>query len=83
MKEKEKKSTKIDEKRKAVLKKIINRRKELDISQMDMAILIGIGFSGYFKIETGKTKLDTARLFVILEKLEISAKDFFTDFDTF
>tara|TARA_B110000091_G_scaffold198027_1_gene226714 strand:- start:274 stop:396 length:123 start_codon:yes stop_codon:yes gene_type:complete len=37
-------------------------------------------FSGYFKVETGKTKLDTIKLLLILDTLEISPKEFFKDF---
>ncbi|WP_298779563.1 helix-turn-helix domain-containing protein [uncultured Polaribacter sp.] len=76
MKEKEK----IENYRKAVLTKIIKLRNQQGLSQMDLADLIDIGYTGYFKVETGKTKLDTFRLFQILEKLDISPKEFFKDF---
>lgn len=76
MKEKEK----LELQRKEVLQRIAKRRKSLNIAQTDLALLLDMSFRGYFKVETGKTKLDTLRLFHILETLEISPKEFFKDF---
>lgn len=72
---------KIEEKSKAILRKIVERRKEVGMSQADLAIKINMSFSGYFKVETGKTKLDTFRLLLILDTLEILPKDFFKNFE--
>jgi transcriptional regulator with XRE-family HTH domain len=61
----------------AVLEKIIATRIHREITQMSGADHIRIGESGYFKIETGKTRLDLERLFEILELLEITPEAFF------
>jgi len=61
----------------AVLEKIIATRVHRKITQMSVAEHIRIGESGYFKIESGKTKLDLERLFEILELLEITPEEFF------
>jgi transcriptional regulator with XRE-family HTH domain len=71
MREKESKKNTKD-----ILVKIIERRKELNISQSDLALKLNMSFSGYFKVETGKTKLDTRRLLFILNELKISPKEF-------
>jgi DNA-binding transcriptional regulator YiaG len=81
MKEKDKEREKFKEKSKIVLKKIIERRKELGFSQSDLALKLNMSFSGYFKVETGKTKLDTRRLLQVLDILEISPKEFFKGFE--
>jgi len=60
-----------------VLEKIVATRIYKKITQMSVAEHIRIGESGYFKIETGKTKLDLERLFEILELLEITPEAFF------
>ena len=75
MKEKEKE--RIEGRKMAVLKRIVERRRELGISQWDLGIAINLTNSGYFKVETGKTRLDILRLFEILEKLDISLEEFF------
>ena len=75
MKEKEKE--RIERRKMAVLKRIVERRRELGISQWDLGIAINLTNSGYFKVETGKTRLDILRLFEILEKLDISLEVFF------
>lgn len=79
-KQKEKEKERIEKRKTAVLKRIVERRRELGISQWDLGIAINLTNSGYFKVETGKTKLDTYRFFEILEILEISAEDFFKGF---
>ena len=63
-----------------ILKKIVARRKELGISQTDLALKLNMSFNGYFKVEKNDTKLDTKRMFKIFEILNISGKDFFEDF---
>lgn len=61
----------------AVLEKIVATRIHRELTQMSVAEHIRIGESGYFKIETGKTKLDLERLFEILEFFEITPEAFF------
>ena len=55
MKEKEKEieKEKFEKKAKKILDKIVERRKRLGFSQMDLAIKLNMSFSGYFKVETG------------------------------
>ena len=60
-----------------VLKRIVERRQELGISQTDLAIKLNMTTSGYFKVEKGETKLDLIRLFEIAEYLNIDAKELF------
>ncbi|ARV15800.1 helix-turn-helix domain-containing protein [Polaribacter sp. SA4-12] len=60
-----------------VLKKIVERRQELGISQTDLAIKLSMTTSGYFKVEKGESKLDLIRLFEIAEFLNIDAKELF------
>ena len=78
--EKKREKKRLEKKSKIILKRIVNRRKELGLTQWDLAELLHLTSSGYYKVETGKTKLDTIRLLEILEKLEISAEDFFKGF---
>lgn len=61
----------------AVLEKMVATRIQREFTQIPVAEHIRIGESGYFKIETGKTKLDLERLFEILELLEVSPEEFF------
>lgn len=60
-----------------VLKKIIERRQELNISQTDLAFKLNMTTSGYFKIEKGNSKLDLIRLLEIADLLKIDVKAFF------
>jgi ribosome-binding protein aMBF1 (putative translation factor) len=60
-----------------VLKRIVERRQELGVSQTDLAIKLNMTTSGYFKVEKGESKLDLIRLFEIAEFLNIDAKDLF------
>jgi transcriptional regulator with XRE-family HTH domain len=60
-----------------VLEKVIAIRIDLEITQISVAEHIRIGESGYFKLETGKTKLDLERLFEILELLKVTPEEFF------
>ena len=76
-KEKEREKERFEKKCKAVLLKVVERRRKLGISQWDLGELLNLTSSGYFEVETGKTKLDMFRFFKILEKLEISPEDFF------
>ena len=71
------KKNKTDLRAEKVLQKIIARRQELGVSQMDLAAKINITNNGYFKVETGKTKLDLKRLLRIAEVLEVSPVVFF------
>jgi transcriptional regulator with XRE-family HTH domain len=77
----EKEREKIENKSKVILNKIVERRKNLNITQSELALKLNLTFSGYFKVETGKTKLDTFRLIQVLDILDISPKDFFKDFE--
>ena len=78
---KEKEREKLENKSKVILNKIVERRKNLNITQSELALKLNLTFSGYFKVETGKTKLDTFRLIQVLDILDISPKDFFKDFE--
>tara|TARA_B110000285_G_C14880511_1_gene493653 strand:+ start:477 stop:716 length:240 start_codon:yes stop_codon:yes gene_type:complete len=77
----EKEREKFENKSKVILNKIVERRKNLNITQSELALKLNLTSSGYFKVETGKTKLDTFRLIQVLDMLEISPKDFFKDFE--
>ncbi|MGK0236529.1 MAG: transcriptional regulator with XRE-family HTH domain [Psychroserpens sp.] len=77
----EKEREKFENKSKVILNKIVERRKNLNITQSELALKLNLTFSGYFKVETGKTKLDTFRLIQVLDILDISPKDFFKDFE--
>ena len=63
-----------------ILKKLAQKRAEAGFTQYDIAEILGLTESGYFKIETGKTKLDLERLLIILNKLDISLEKFFKGF---
>ena len=65
------------EKISSILKKIVTRRKQLGISQTEMALKVNLSPNGYFKIEKGLTKLDISRFIEIAEILEIPPKKFF------
>ncbi|EAQ42672.1 DNA binding helix-turn helix protein [Polaribacter sp. MED152] len=80
-KAKEKEIEKSELNRQLVLKKIVDRRKELGLTQWDISEQLNLTYSGYFKVETGKTKLDVYRLFEILDTLNITPKEFFEDFE--
>ena len=76
---KEKKREKIESYHTAILKKLAQKRTEAGLAQIDLALKLGLTLSGYFKIESGKSKLELIRLLAILEILEISPKEFFED----
>jgi len=63
----------------AILEKIIYRRKRLGLSQTDVAKKLKITLSGYYKVETGKTKLDIMRLIEISEVLNVKLDYFLKD----
>ena len=62
-----------------VLEKIIYRRKRLGLSQTDLAKKLKITLSGYYKMETGKTKLDVRRLLELPEILNVKINYFLKD----
>jgi transcriptional regulator with XRE-family HTH domain len=68
----EKKTNRIND----VLEKVIYRRKRLGLSQTDIANKLEITLSGYFKMETGKTKLDIRRLLELSEILKVELEYF-------
>ena len=59
-----------------VLEKVIYRRKRLGLSQTDIANKLEITLSGYYKMETGKTKLDIRRLLELSEVLKVELEYF-------
>ena len=59
-----------------VLEKVIYRRKRLGLSQTDIANKLEMTKSGYFKMETGKTKLDIKRLLELSEILKVELEYF-------
>jgi DNA-binding XRE family transcriptional regulator len=77
---KEKEREKVENYYFEILRKIANKRAEAGLSQIDLALKLGLTDSGYFKIEKGITKLDIQRFLSILYKLDISPKEFFEDF---
>lgn len=60
-----------------VLQNIVAKRKELGISQWELSEKLNLSNNGYFKVESGKTKLDLKRLLRIAEVLEVSPAIFF------
>lgn len=70
---------KIEEEAAKVLQKIVKKRQELGISQFDLALMLNLTNNGYFKIETGKSKLDIKRLIEIAELLNVSPAYFLKD----
>ena len=59
-----------------VLEKVVYRRKRLGLSQTDIANELEMTKSGYFKMETGKTKLDIRRLLELSEVLKVELEYF-------
>ena len=70
------KEEKITSRIKDVLEKVIHRRKRLGLSQTDIANELEMTKSGYFKMETGKTKLDIRRLLELSEVLKVDLEYF-------
>ncbi|WP_299120682.1 helix-turn-helix transcriptional regulator [uncultured Tenacibaculum sp.] len=62
---------------KLVLKKIKEERIKREMSQYDFGEKIGLSQNAYFKVETGKTKLDLFRFLTICKVLEMDPKSFF------
>jgi transcriptional regulator with XRE-family HTH domain len=62
-----------------VLEKIIYRRKRLGLSQTDLAKKLKVTLSGYYKMETGKTKLGVRRLLELSEILNVEVNYFITN----
>jgi transcriptional regulator with XRE-family HTH domain len=62
-----------------VLQRIIKKRQELGVSQMDLAFKLHLSANGYFKIEKGHSKLDVNRLLQIAKVLSVSPVVFFED----
>ncbi|CAL2082128.1 helix-turn-helix transcriptional regulator [Tenacibaculum sp. 190524A02b] len=58
-----------------ILLKIKEKRKELEMSQYEFGKKIGLSQNAYFKLETGKTKLDLFRFFIIAKVLGVSSRD--------
>ena len=66
----------------SLILKIIKRvRQEKNISQYEMSNRLCISQNTYFKIEKGKTKLDTYRLIQISNILEFNLSEIFIDLD--
>lgn len=70
---------KIDKEAAKVLQRIVKKRQELGISQFDLALMLSLTNNGYFKIETGKSKLDIKRLIEIAELLNVHPTYFLKD----
>lgn len=59
----------------AVLDRIVKRRKELKISQKDIAHRLNLSQASYTKIEKGETKLSLDRFFIIAQILDKEVGD--------
>lgn len=64
----------------AILKRIKKERQKLGLSQYDFGEKIGISQNAYFKIETGKTKLDLYRFIHIAVILQLEPKTLLGNF---
>ena len=62
-----------------VLEKIIYRRKRLGLSQSELAKKLKVTLSGYYKMETEKTKLDIRRLLELSEILKVKINYFLSE----
>jgi transcriptional regulator with XRE-family HTH domain len=62
-----------------VFETIIYRRKRQGLSQTDFAKKLKISLSGYYKMETEKTKLDVRRLLELFEILNVKINYFLKD----
>ncbi len=65
-----------------VLEKVIYRRKRLSLTQTDLANKLEITLSAYYKMETGRTKLDVRRLFELSEILKVEVDYFLNEQST-
>lgn len=64
-----------------VIEKIKDRRKELKISQRELAELVGISQNFYSTLETGKSRLTVELLEIIAKALNCKPSDFLGDDD--
>jgi len=62
-----------------VLQRVIKKRKELRISQTELALKLHLTPNGYFKIEKGHTGLSVIRVLEIAEALKVNPHCFFVD----
>ena len=60
-----------------ILQKIKEERLKTGLSQWDFGAKIGLSQNAYFKLETGKTRLDMYRFLMICDLLDIPPKNFF------
>ncbi|MDE1207381.1 helix-turn-helix domain-containing protein [Tenacibaculum larymnensis] len=60
-----------------ILEKIKKEREKDGLSQYEFGKKIGLSQNAYFKLETGKTRLDMYRFLTICKVLNISPKEFF------
>ncbi|MDP2540884.1 hypothetical protein CSC81_14185 [Tenacibaculum discolor] len=60
-----------------ILEKIKKEREKEGLSQYEFGKKIGLSQNAYFKLETGKTRLDMYRFLTICKVLNISPKEFF------
>ena len=63
-----------------ILKHIKNTRQQKGVSQYEMSSRLNISQNTYFKIESGKTKLDLYRLIQISNILEFDISQLFQKF---
>jgi transcriptional regulator with XRE-family HTH domain len=70
----------IESKIAAILKYIKNVRQQQSISQYEMSSRLNISQNTYFKIESGKTKLDLYRLIQISNILEFDMSELFHEY---
>lgn len=60
-----------------ILEKIKKEREKEGLSQYEFGKKIGLSQNAYFKLETGKTRLDMHRFLTICKVLNIPPKEFF------
>lgn len=60
-----------------ILQKIKEERLKTGLSQWDFGAKIGLSQNAYYKLETGKTRLDMYRFLVICKILNKEPKSFF------
>ncbi|RKF03254.1 DNA-binding XRE family transcriptional regulator [Tenacibaculum lutimaris] len=59
-----------------ILEKIKKEREKEGLSQYEFGKKIGLSQNAYFKLETGKTRLDMYRFLTICKVLNISPEEF-------
>ena len=67
----------IDAEMNLILNKLKEERLKLGLSQWRFGQKIGLSQNAYYKLETGKTKLDIHRFLVICTILNLNPKSFF------